>query len=72
MEKVCLTPEQAAQALGVGRTFMYSLLASGRIESIKLGRRRLIPTDALERLVAEERERQAAENGGRDDDRGRS
>ena len=61
MEKVCLTPEQAAQALGVGRTFMYSLLASGRIESIKLGRRRLIPTDALERLVAEERERQCNE-----------
>ena len=72
MDRTCLTPEEAAQALGIGRTFMYSLLASGRIESIKLGRRRLIPTEALERLVAEERERQATENGGRDDDRGRS
>ena len=65
MEPVCLTPEQAAQALGVGRTFMYSLLASGRIESIKLGRRRLIPRDALDRLVAELREQQRDEEAGR-------
>ena len=64
MEPVCLTPEQAAQALGVGRTFMYSLLASGRIESIKLGRRRLIPRGAIERLVVEEQERQFEEKGG--------
>ncbi len=65
MNRTCITPEEAAQTLGVGRTFLYSLLASGRIESIKLGRRRLIPTEALDRFVADERERQRDEEAGR-------
>ena len=69
---ILLSAEEAAEVLGIGRTFVFELVAKGRLESIKIGRRRLIPRDALERLVAEERERQAAENGGRDDDRGRS
>ena len=69
---ILLSAEEAAEVLGIGRTFVFELIAKGRLESIKIGRRRLIPRDALERLVAEERERQAAENGGRDDDRGRS
>ena len=49
----CITPEEAAETLGIGVRFFYSLLASGRIESLKLGRRRLIPTEALDRFVAE-------------------
>ncbi len=68
---LCVTPEEAARVLAIGRTFVYELLASGRIESIKLGRRRLIPREALDRFVAEERERQAAESGGLGDDRDR-
>ena len=59
---ICVTPEEAGKVLGIGRTFVYELLATGKLESIKLGRRRLIPREALERLVAEERERQS-ENG---------
>ena len=71
IERTCVTPEEAAEMLGIGRTFLYSLLASGKLDSIKLGRRRLIPAEALERLVADERERQAAENKGLGDDRDR-
>lgn len=41
----------AARALGVGRTHLYSMIRDGRIEAIKLGRRTLIKTESLRRLV---------------------
>ncbi len=66
MQRACLTAEETARILGIGRTFVYELLASGRLESLKLGRRRLVPVDAIERLIAEERQRQADEDGGRE------
>ncbi len=61
MQPICITPEEAANVLGIGRTFVYELIANGRLESIKLGRRRLIPMEALERLIAELREQQHQE-----------
>ncbi len=59
-----LSAEQCAKLLGLGRTYIFRLLAEGRLESIALGRRRLIPRDALDAFIAAERERQAAENEG--------
>jgi excisionase family DNA binding protein len=41
----------AARVLGVGRTTVYSLLASGEVESVRIGNRRLIPADAIEEYV---------------------
>ena len=65
MEKaILLSPEQCAELLGLGRSFVFKLLAEGRLESIALGRRRLIPRDAVDAFIASERERQAAENEG--------
>ena len=37
MQPACLTPEEAARVLGIGRTFVYQLLATGKLESFKLG-----------------------------------
>jgi excisionase family DNA binding protein len=42
-----LTVEEAADRLGVGRTVMYSLVSSGAVESVRIGRLRRIPADAL-------------------------
>jgi excisionase family DNA binding protein len=42
-----LTIEQAAERLGVGRTIMYALVSSGAVESVKIGRLRRVPSDAL-------------------------
>lgn len=53
--KHLLRPEEAAEALGVSRTVVYSLIASRELESIKLGRSRRIPTDALDAFVARRR-----------------
>jgi excisionase family DNA binding protein len=50
--------EEAAELLGIGRTFMFELVATGQVESLKIGRRRKIPGHALseyiERLKAEQ------------------
>jgi len=52
-----LTIEQAAQRLGVGRTIMYALVSSGAIESVKIGRLRRVPADALMTFLNELRGR---------------
>lgn len=49
--RFALSPEEAAEALGVGRTTIYELLASGRIASIRVGRRRLVPIWAIDAFL---------------------
>jgi excisionase family DNA binding protein len=49
---VALTVEEAARRLGVGRTTMYALIASGEIPSVTIGRLRRIPAHALNEYVA--------------------
>lgn len=41
----------AVKASGIGRTKIYEMILSGELESVTIGRRRLIPADALRRLV---------------------
>jgi excisionase family DNA binding protein len=41
------TVEEAAERLGVGRTVMYALVSSGAVESVRIGRLRRVPADAL-------------------------
>lgn len=45
-------PEDAAKIVGVSRAFIYKLIASGELESFKLGRCRRISDSAIERLIA--------------------
>jgi len=44
--------EDAMHATGLGRSKLYELMESGAIESVKCGKRRLIPIEALEAFVA--------------------
>jgi excisionase family DNA binding protein len=48
MNKLLLRPAEAAQVLGIGRTKLFELLASGDVESVCIGHCRRIPLDALE------------------------
>ena len=50
--KVLLTVEEVAQAMGLGRTYVYELVMRREIRSIKLGRKRRIPVSALHDFVA--------------------
>jgi excisionase family DNA binding protein len=53
MEKLLLTPEEAAERLSVGRSRIFELIASGRLRSVRLGASRRIPTTALVEFVDE-------------------
>lgn len=46
-----LTPEQAAERLGIGRSKVYELIGTGELESVKIGRLRRVPVDALTTFV---------------------
>ena len=54
--QLLLSVEQAAWRLGLGRTVMFGLVKSGEIESVKIGRSRRIPADALITYVKKLRE----------------
>lgn len=42
---------EAAKALGLGRTSIYALINEGRLETIKIGRRRLVKVESIQRLA---------------------
>jgi excisionase family DNA binding protein len=44
--------DEAATALRLSRTAIYELIRSGRIRSVKCGRRRLIPVAAVQEYLA--------------------
>lgn len=43
---------EACRRLGIGRTFLYSLIGDGTIKSFKVGARTLIPESELVRFIA--------------------
>jgi excisionase family DNA binding protein len=49
-----LSIDQAAVLTGVGRTTVYAAIGDGRIRSIKVGRRRLVPASAISDLLSSE------------------
>jgi excisionase family DNA binding protein len=44
--------DEAAAALRLSRSLLYELIRSGRLRTVKAGRRRLVPVAALEEYVA--------------------
>ena len=56
VEPICVKVKDAARMIGVGRTKLYELIASGEIEAIKLGKSTRIMTASLHELVMRQRE----------------
>ena len=50
---VLYSVDEAAVALRLSRSALYELIRSGRLRSVKSGRRRLVPVAALAEYVAE-------------------
>ena len=57
-KRTLLTVEEAAKRLNIGRTKTYSLVRSGQIGSVQIGKLRRIPADEVEsyaaRLISEQ------------------
>ena len=53
---------EAAAALGIGRSAVYDELAAGRLRSLKVGRRRLIPAGAVREYIQAASDGAAAES----------
>lgn len=50
---VALSVDEAADAMGVGKTTFYALMRSGKIKFAKIGRRTIIPKGEPARVLAE-------------------
>lgn len=53
LSSILLSVEETAELLGLGRTHTYELVMSGKILSVKVGRRRLVVSDSLQDFVGE-------------------
>ena len=47
MDKLLLTPVEAARVLGIGRSKVYELMQSGQLESVHIGACRRVPAEAV-------------------------
>jgi excisionase family DNA binding protein len=52
-DRVTLTIEEVARALGIGRNSAFAAAHRGEIPVLKVGRRLLVPKAALEKMLAE-------------------
>ena len=51
-DRLTMTVEEAAKALGISRAFAYEAVNNGDIPTIRIGRRILVPKAALNRLLS--------------------
>jgi len=61
--RLLLRVEEVAEMLNLGRSKLYSYILSGEIRSVKVGRRRLIPPDAVHEFV-ENLQQESSAGGG--------
>jgi excisionase family DNA binding protein len=52
MEKLLLSPAEAAAHLSIGRSKVYELMRLGQLQSVKIGASRRIPQAALADYIA--------------------
>ena len=62
--KLCYSPTDAAQQLGICKNHLYKYLDSGELRSFKLGQRRIINREALDEFRLKLEKQHAAEMGG--------
>ena len=51
MELLAISINETAKALGIGRSSVYTLLKTGRLDAIKIGRRTLLTTEPIMALA---------------------
>mgnify|MGYP001616622458 CR=1 FL=1 len=51
MDRLAYSISETARLLSMGRTSIYAMIASNRLETFKLGRRTLVRADSIRRLI---------------------
>ena len=51
MDPLAISINETAKVLGLGRTSIYVMIGDGRLETFKLGRRTLVKTASIRRVV---------------------
>ncbi|MFJ4201612.1 helix-turn-helix domain-containing protein [Streptomyces sviceus] len=51
-EQLLYRPEEAAKVLRIGRSMVYEEIRLGRLQTVRIGRRRLVPPEYIEQYVA--------------------
>jgi len=51
MDGYLASVSDACLALGVGRTSIYKLIKNGKLETVTIGRRRLVRTESIRRIA---------------------
>ena len=64
MEKLLLTPEDAADLLSIGRSKLYELIGEGRLASVRIDASRRVPMSALVEFVESLQETNQLSDGG--------
>lgn len=59
MEKLLLTPSEAARVLSISRSKLYELIGQGRLATVRIDTSRRVPTEALEEFVGQLRQSEA-------------
>lgn len=54
MQKLCCSVNDAANAIGVCRATIYNWMREGRVETHRVGGRRLVKIESVKRLVGAE------------------
>lgn len=64
LQPLAVAPGEAARLMGIGRTLVYEEIASARLRSAKIGKRRLITIEAIKDwLTAREAENTSSATG---------
>lgn len=54
MHQFTASISEAAKLLSLGRTSIYALINTGRLETVKIGRRRLVKVTSIQRLLEQQ------------------
>lgn len=60
-DRLAVTVQEAADTVGLSRAALYPLIMRGEIPSFRVGKRRLVPMEALRRWMEEQIAAQTAE-----------
>ncbi len=63
MEKLLLTPTEAAKALSISRSKLYELIGQGRLATVTIDTSRRVPSDALVEFIERLRHDDLKEQG---------